>query len=113
MFKSKDLMLVESVMQSECPIYNVIDVENFIGMWPQFEASPKHKKIGYTMNGVYISPMSLSDNDAQAALLLSIDYQGERFVRFKSVIYRFLRTHMDRDIYHGFEIKSTECPISV
>lgn len=92
-------------------IRNAVSFQDFAAMWPIYEASPKHKKEGYYRSkGVYVSPMTLSHDEAQSALLSSIEIRGERFARVGNKYVRYLKTYIDKEIYHGFEIDKDNFP---
>ncbi|PCJ97755.1 MAG: hypothetical protein COA42_24475, partial [Alteromonadaceae bacterium] len=58
-----------------------------------------------------IAPMPLDEKQAQALLLASIkadngDYIGRHKPSGK--LYRFKKTHVDKEVYHGFQVDESE-----
>jgi len=83
---------------------------------PRYEPNPKHKPKAYTRDGGHkVSPMPLTDTDAQRLLLTALR-GGKNLFAFDGKTekyYRFVKTHVDQDVYHGFEITRVEVPSTV
>ena len=101
---------VDSINRS---IPNAFCLETFVRWWPQYEASPKHRKQGYFEGGEWVSPMPLDERTAQDVLMISIIGGTERYGYYQGEYYRFPRTHADREIFHGFSITRADVPPAV
>lgn len=87
-------------------IANCVDGESLVRGWPKYEASPKHRLEEYRVGGVEVSEMDLAPEDAQAALLVSVPFEGSRYVAVRGKVYRFIITQEggERPIYHGYRL---------
>ena len=102
---------------SDDPIHNLtvpnsFDLQTFRRWWPVYAASGKHRRTGYFRDGEWISPMPLGEREAQEALMTSVQIGSDRYAYYKGRYYRFPRTHIDHDIFHGFQIERQEVPQS-
>ncbi|NKF14400.1 hypothetical protein [Rhizobium phaseoli] len=106
-----DLLVADS--DSEYKVSFVSGLEAIRQALPRYEPNPKHKRQEYTRTGAEsVSPMTLSDAEAQRLLLQAL-VGGRGLYSYHSEnkkYYRFVRTHPDREIFHGFEIKEAEVP---
>lgn len=103
-FASDEVIVTVAATGERFLIGNANSVAAYREWWPRFEPSPKHQKTGYhARSGEWVSPMPLSDKEAQEALDISQDVNGERVAVYKGRRFRFMRTHPNRNIYHGFE----------
>ena len=94
---------------------NCFDEASLIRSWPVYERSPKHRLEEYQRNGVVVSPMDLSDADAQAALTVAQAFGGSLYAEVRSKIYRFLPTSAGSipPTYHGFRVTQESVPSGV
>ncbi|MGD9817167.1 MAG: hypothetical protein AB7V04_00560 [Desulfomonilaceae bacterium] len=70
---------------------NCSSMETMVQDWPKYEPSPKHRLEEYSRGGEHVSPMDLLQNDAQAALLVAIDFNGSKYSQVRGKIYRFVQ----------------------
>lgn len=98
-------------------IKNAHNLDSLILILPRYEESPKHHRKPYFANGEYVSPMPLDKNEAAQLLLISVpDQTGTDLWAFhetRGKYYRFKITYPYRNIYHGFEMESTEVPAAI
>jgi hypothetical protein len=95
-------------------VTNAIDLTTFKPWWPQYEASSKHRAEGYFRSGgQWVSPMPLNSEAATEALMASVQYCGDRYALYCGKYYRFPKTHIDRNVYHGFLIDRDGVPESI
>jgi hypothetical protein len=103
---------IEITCQAEQPLTvdNCYDELSLTRSWPVYEPSPKHRLEEYQRNGVRVSPMDLSIEDAQAALLVAEERGDDRFALVRGKFYRFVLTNTGAvaATYHGFRIESGE-----
>ena len=92
-------------------VVNTSRLSSFQTWWPRYEPSKKHGPTGYfRAGGKWVSQMPLDDHAAQEVLMTSVELDGDRYARHGELYYRFLKTHPDRDIYHGFLLEREEVP---
>lgn len=88
--------------------------DSLLKVIPEYEPNPKHRKKGYHdgERNVWVSPMPLSDGAAQDLLLRSIFFSGCRWACSLSGenYYRFVKTYVDRHVYHGFQVSESAVP---
>jgi len=79
---------------------------------PRYEPNPKHRKTAYIREGgEHVAPMPLSDIEAQALLIVSTYYDGNLWAYDgNGMFYRYILTHVDRNIYHGFQVMPSDVP---
>ena len=98
-------------------IKNAHNLDSLIPILPRYEKSPKHHRVSYCVNGEYVSPMPLEENEAAQLLLISVpDQTGTDRWAFHETCekyYRFKLTHVHQNIYHGFEVENTEVPVVI
>jgi hypothetical protein len=85
-------------------------VESWI---PRFEASRKHNVRGYTSRRGIVSPMDLTEKEAQHALAHSIKHQhDERYGYCRQAFYAFYLTRTDgtQTVFHGFRVSEDAVP---
>ena len=94
---------------------NCANLQSLIRDWPVYVASTKHRLEEYVRNGDAVSPMDLSQTDAQAALLVARDFGGSRYAMVRSKIYRFLPTNTGASppTFHGFRVANDQVPAQV
>ena len=78
--------------------------------WPQYQASEKHQKEGYWSAGEWVSPMPLDDVTAQIVPPTSVSDGNDRYALYQGVYFRFVLTHVDRLIFHGFRVDRPDVP---
>lgn len=91
------------------------NMETMVQNWPKYEASPKHRLEEYTRGGEHISPMDLLQDDAQAALLVAIDFNGSKYSQVRGKIYKFVPTNLRAQppTFHGFRLENKSVPQAV
>lgn len=98
--------LIVSSSHGERTIRNCADIESFRTWLPRYEPNPKHRAKAYTAaGGEVVSPMPLSEAEAQELLLTSLsDNGGTRWAFHKETLkyYCFQRTHVDQEVFHGY-----------
>lgn len=71
--------------------------------WPQYEASPKHRKASYKRSGgKRVAPMSLDHAEAQEALDISVVNGKRRIAEYKGRLIIFMNTR--ENVFHGYEL---------
>ena len=80
---------------------------------PRYEASSKHGAVEYWTAGERVSPMPLTDDDAQVCLLRSLESGDDRIGISDGQFIRFKRTHPERNIFHGFSVDEGEVPAPI
>jgi hypothetical protein len=91
-------------------VINAFNLNTFQPWWPRYEASKKHRTVGYFLAGEWVSPMPLDDRTAQEVLMTSAQGGSDRYALHQGQYYRFPRTHIDREIFHGFLITRGQVP---
>ena len=98
-------------------IENAYNLDSLIPLLPSYKESPKHHRASYHANGEYVSPMPLEKNEAAQLLLISVpDQTGTdrwAFHETRGKYYRYKLTLIYNNIYHGFEVESTEVPVVI
>ncbi len=104
-----------NVSQSDSTDFDVDNASTFDllkNLLPLYEASSKHRKVPYLDNErkEWVAPMALNPQEAQSLLLMSLKENGDRwaFDEKQKKFYRFKLTHIDKAIYHGFEVNESE-----
>lgn len=96
---------------------NISSLEQMVEFLPFHEHNPKHRREAYTREGgEYVSPMPLDQNNAQELLLRSVlDDGGDRWAKHNASdkYYRFKKTHIDRNVYHGFQTTIADIPDAI
>ncbi|WP_370979003.1 hypothetical protein [Agaribacterium sp. ZY112] len=110
-FSEKDLILQHQ--KNSRKIKNINNTDRLVELLPRHEANPKHRKEAYIDKdrGVPVAPMPLNEEQAQHLLLTGIqDKNNDYIARHKSSnkIYRFKKTHTDREVYHGFQVDESD-----
>jgi hypothetical protein len=97
-------------------INNAYHKDSLKALLPIYKASPKHKKLPYTdSHGNIVSPMTFNDAEAEALLLISTLIGNDRWTYHTSTkkYVRFVKTHNNTDVYHGFEVEEDEIPQNI
>lgn len=96
-------------------VRNAHHLESVRLLMPRYEPSPKHRPEPYVEDGVKVSAMPLTDNDAQQLLLISLKDGDKRWAYCDSrgKCYRFNFTNVETDVYHGFEVEDDEVPADI
>lgn len=96
-------------------IKNISTRDNLIEFLPRYESNPKHRKQPYydKARKEHVASMPLDCAQAQDLLLASIkadngDYLGRH--KDSGKLYRFKKTHVDKEIYHGFQVEEADIP---
>jgi len=106
--------LALDVEGKEVKVENAWNLDEFRRLWPSYEASPKHQKDAYTrVGGDTVSPMPLSDDEAQRVLMTSVPNGKDRIAYHRQQFFRFCLTHSGQEIYHGFQINEEDVPAEV
>jgi hypothetical protein len=109
-----DLSVAKEDGSSQTEVANAFDLETFARWWPKYEANPKHRKEGYVREGgERVSPMPLDDHTAQQVLMMSVSDGGDRFGFYRGQYYRFCRTHIDQEVFHGFSVAREDIPVAI
>jgi len=112
-----DSMRVEITHHLAAPVVvsNCSNESSLTQDWPVYEPSPKHRLEEYQRNGVSVSAMDLTQSDAQAALLVSLEFEGSKYVEVRGKIYRFIPTNPSGapPTFHGFRVNSNLIPQQV
>lgn len=96
-------------------VRNAYSLESVEMLMPRYEASSKHDRDEYFVDGRKISAMPLSEEEAQKQLLCSV-LEGKSRWSFHEPSrrwYRFNKTSDQGDIWHGFVVDTEEVPRSV
>lgn len=95
-------------------IRNASRLKSLLGWLPSYEPNPKHGAEAYYSHGEYISPMPLSDADAQVLVLISLPdrHGGCRWAYHddRKEFYCFRRTYPGQEVYHGFLAEERTVP---
>ncbi|MBL6987114.1 MAG: hypothetical protein ISR72_08780 [Methylobacter sp.] len=109
-----------SVLQDGHPEFTVKNVHHrnaLKQLLPSYEASDKHRKKSYydQERGKQVAGMPLDSEEAQELLLTSIEQNNDRFAYHQGSdqFYRFILTHPDKNIYHGFQIEKDKIPVEL
>ena len=95
-------------------ILNAFSLDTFVFWWPRYEPSEKHRRSGYFREGgEWVSPMTLDSRTAQNVLIASVQDGNNRYGCYQGQYYRFPRTHVGQEIFHGFSITRAEVPDAV
>lgn len=85
------------------------------GLLPRYERNDKHRSYAYTRTGgERVAPMTVSDADAQVALLAAIRYENSLFGIFGAKLLKFVLTGgLGGGVYHAYEVEEREVPNDV
>ena len=75
----------------------------------KYEKNPKHRQAAYSRADTTVSPMDLSDTDAQEALDQAVEVNGRIFAKIGDIYYE-LRNHHE-NVYHGYRNDQIEADI--
>lgn len=95
-------------------INNAANIDSFRAWLPSYQPNPKHRaEPYYSAKGEFVSPMPLCESEAQKLLLTSLsDQTGTRWAFHKRTakFYCYRKTHIDREVFHGYLQKEEEVP---
>ncbi|GAB3505426.1 hypothetical protein GCM10027400_01830 [Pseudoxanthomonas daejeonensis] len=79
---------------------------------PRYEANPKHGPLPYWAGGGLVAPMTVGDDDAQAALYAAVsDGAGHFFGVHDAKFLKFVLTgYLGGPVYHAYEVIESEVP---
>jgi len=91
---------------------NICGLPGLYPLVPRYEASEKHRLEAYMAGGVEVSPMPLNSVQAQLLLQQAVKFNSDYWAFRKECgnFFRFKPTHVDRYVFHGFQIREEDVP---
>jgi len=99
-------------------VKNAYHLDSLKPLLPRYEANEKHRKESYYDHGrgEQVAAMPLNHEEAQNLLLISIKQNDDRFAyddKATKSFYTFKPTHLELEIYHGFQISENDIPPNI